>query len=139
MPVMEWDDSFELGINDFDKHHKRLIDLLNIAFDGFICRAGHDEIKGVLIELSDYATYHFAVEEHWMAVHEYPGLTLHSEEHEIFSNKVVKFKKDFDNSTISVSLELLQFLMSWLTNHILMIDGEYGLFAKGLQHDSIEP
>src|SRR5450631_3276687 len=136
MLVMEWDDNFFLGINDFDEHHKHLIDLLNMAFDGFTCKAGHDELAVVLDELYDYAMYHFAAEEYWMVVNEYPGSEQHSEEHEIFTNKVVAFQKDFSNRKTSLALEVLQFLMSWLTNHILETDGEYGRFAAGRSHET---
>lgn len=136
MPVMEWDDSFELGIDEFDEHHKQLMDLLNTVFEGFTCRKEHDEIEIVLIELIDYVSYHFAAEEYWMAVNEYPGLAQQSEEHEIFFNKVVKFQKDFRNGKTNLSLDVLQFLISWLTNHILMIDGDFGQFAKKLSTDS---
>jgi hemerythrin len=134
MPVMEWDDSFVLGINNFDEHHKRLIALLNIAFDGFTRSAGRDELAVVLDELLKYAKYHFAAERHWMKLNEYPGLVQHCKEHGIFTNKVVAFQKDFQSRKTSLSLDVLQFLMSWLTNHILMTDGEYGRFALGVGH-----
>ena len=128
MPVMEWDDSFVLGINNFDAHHKRLIALLNMAFDGFTRSAVRDELAVVLDELLKYAKYHFAAERSWMELNEYPGLVQHSEEHEIFTNKVIAFKKDVHGRKTSLSLEVLQFLMSWLTNHIIEPDGEYRRF-----------
>jgi len=136
MPVMEWDDSFALGINQFDEHHKHLIDLLNMAFDGFTCRLDRDELVVILDDLVDYAMYHFAAEEYWMEVNEYPRVAQHREEHEIFTIKVAAFQNDFLNRKTSLSLEVVQFLMSWLTNHILETDGDYGRFAAGLSNDT---
>ena len=132
MPVIEWSKSFELGIDEFDEHHKRLVYLLNMTYDGFTLEAGHDELGAVLDELIDYATYHFAAEEYWMRTNEYPGLSQHSGEHERFSKKVVEIQNDFHNGNTNLSLEVLQFLNNWLTEHILKTDAEYGIFAQGL-------
>jgi len=132
MPVIEWSTSFELGIDEFDEHHKRLVYLLNMTYDGFTLEADRDELEAVLDELIDYATYHFAAEEYWMKVNEYPGLSQHSGEHERFSKRVVEIQNDFHNGKINLSLEVLQFLNNWLTDHILKTDAEYGIFAQGL-------
>jgi len=136
MPFMEWDDTFELGIVEFDEHHKHLVNLLNIIFDGFTCEASYEELEAVLDELVDYATYHFAAEEHWMQVHAYPGLLQHSSEHERFCTRIVEFQQEFLNGKADLSLDVLQFLNNWLSDHIIKADGAYGRFARGLPHES---
>ena len=134
MPIIEWSKSFELGIDEFDYHHKHLVDLLNMTYDRFTNGASHEELGAVLDELADYATYHFAAEEYWMGVHEYPGFTKHSEEHKKFCNRVTEILNDFHNGNDSLSLEVLTFIMNWLTHHIMGTDAMYGVFAKGLPH-----
>jgi len=131
---MEWDDAFDLGIKEFDDHHKHLVYLLNLTYDGFTLGAGQDEILAVLDELADYATHHFAAEEYWMKEHEYSGLSQHSEEHEKFSNRVMEFQRDFHQGNTNLSFEVIQFLVSWLTTHILNSDADYGQFAKEQSH-----
>ena len=136
MPFMEWDSTFELGIKEFDEHHKYLVHLLNMTYDGLTCRAGNDELGAVLDELIDYATYHFATEEYWMDTHKYSGLLQHHEEHEKFCSRVVEIQKDFHQGKTNLTLEVMQFLNNWLSNHILKTDAEYGRFAQGLSHDA---
>jgi hemerythrin len=136
MPFMEWDDTFELGIQEFDEHHKYLVGLLNTIFDGFTCEADYEELEAVLDELVAYATYHFAAEEHWMQVHAYPGLPQHSSEHERFRTKIAEFQREFRTKKADLSLDALQFLNNWLSDHIIKTDGEYGRFARGLPHES---
>lgn len=130
MPFMEWLDVYELGVTGFDEHHKHLVYLLNMTYDGVMRGAAHDELGAVLDELIDYATYHFAAEEHWMKVHEYPGLSEHSEEHERFCKRVVEVQNDFHNGKNNLGIEVVQFLNTWLTSHILKTDAEYARFAK---------
>jgi hemerythrin len=128
---MEWLPGFELGITEFDEHHKHLVYLLNMTYDGVTCGAEYEELEAVLDELVDYATYHFAAEEHWMTVNNYPRLPEHSNEHERFCTWVAGVQKDFHNGKSNLGIEVLQFLNSWLTEHILKTDAEYARFAKG--------
>lgn len=130
MPFMEWSDAFELGIAEFDEHHKHLVSLLNMTYDGIMLGAPRDELGAVLDALIDYATYHFSTEEYWMEMHGYPEAPQHHEEHEKFCNRVVEIQRDFHQGRMNLSLEVMGFLNSWLTSHILMTDAEYGKFAK---------
>jgi hemerythrin len=135
MPLLEWDKGFELGIEQFDEHHKHLVALLNKTYDDFTCGANHEALEEVLDELADYATYHFSAEETWMGVHEYPDLGRHREEHNRFSGRVAEIRKDFQNGRANLSLEVLTFLRNWLIDHILEKDADYGRFVKGLAND----
>lgn len=130
MPFMGWLPGFELGIAEFDEHHKHLVHLLNMTYDGVTGGAGSEELGAVLDELIDYATYHFAAEEYWMAINKYPRLPEHSKEHERFCKRVVEVQKDYHNGKGNLGIEVMQFLNTWLTEHILKTDAEYARFAK---------
>jgi hemerythrin len=131
-----WDSSFESGIHEFDEHHKHLVNLLNITYDGFTGEADHTDLAAVLDELVDYATYHFIAEEHWMEVHNYPRLPQHREEHFNFTCRILELQKEYHASMSNLSLDVLLFLQDWLITHILKSDADYGLFAKGLPDDT---
>lgn len=130
MPIFVWDESFELGIELFDEHHRHLVGLLNKTYDNFTSGTRNESIESVLDELIDYATYHFAAEEHWMKEHRYPDLRQHQEEHERFSRRVVEIQNDYHSLKAKLSLEVLSFLKRWLSDHILNTDAEYGLFYR---------
>ena len=134
MPLMEWYRSYELGIKVIDDHHKHLLNLLNKVFDDLKNGESQGVLCSVLDQLVDYAKYHFATEEHWMHVHNYPGLAKHREEHEIFTIRVVAIQKKLHSEPSNLFPEVLQFLQNWFTHHILKTDAEYGRFAKGLPH-----
>lgn len=130
MALMLWDPSFELGIHEFDEHHKQLVHLLNLSYDSFCFEAEHNELGAVLDELVDYATYHFAAEEHWMEACNYPGKSQHFEEHGRFSGRIVEIRNDFHIRKAHLNLEVMQFLKNWLIDHILKTDAAYAQFAK---------
>ncbi len=130
MPFMEWDLSYELGIHEFDEHHKHLIYLINLTHDAIKSGVERDELGSVIDELVDYSTYHFAAEEQWMMVHRYPGMSDHVGEHARFTNWIVKIQEDFYTRKIWAAQEVLTFLITWLTDHILITDAKYGRFAS---------
>lgn len=129
MSVFVWHRSFELGIEQFDEHHKHLVDLLNKTFEIFTTCTNHEFLEFVLDELLDYATYHFAAEERWMEDHGFTGLQKHHEEHEKFRRRFVEIRKDYHSREVNLTREVLNFLKEWLFDHILKTDAEYARFA----------
>jgi hemerythrin len=132
MPFLEWNNCFELGVTQFDEHHKQLVGLLNATYNNFTDGANHETLGAVLDKLIDYATYHFAAEEYWMELNGYDGLPQQREEHNKFSRRVSEIQIDYHNGKAHLSIELLTFLRNWLIDHILKIDADYGRFAAQL-------
>jgi hemerythrin len=133
MAVLEWSKSFELGIEQFDEHHKHLVGLLNKAYGNFTGGAGREPVGAILAELVDYATYHFAAEEQWMDAHNYSGLPHHCDEHATFSKRVLEIQKNFHGGKTNLSLEILNVVQNWLFDHILKTDADYAKLAGNSQ------
>ncbi len=128
MPILEWNDEFSVYNNEFDDHHKRLLELLNKTYDEFICGADNDSLLPILEEMLKYAEHHFSAEEQWMEQHNYPRLGKHRGEHEYFIGRVSAMHQEFLNGHKTMSLEVLTFLKSWLSTHILGSDAGYSQF-----------
>jgi hemerythrin-like metal-binding protein len=79
--------------------------------------------------------YHFGAEEHWMVEHKYPSFSQHRDEHIAFAKKVSEFQKDFNSGKVELSLDVLTFLINWLTEHILGSDANFGNFARRLSNN----
>jgi hemerythrin len=115
-------------VQEFDKHHQHLVGLLNKSFDEFERNAPPKELESIINELVDYAAYHFAAEEQWMAQNAYPKLAEHAQMHDSFSSEVLAFQEDFIAGKVSLNLDLFSFLVDWLVGHILETDADYGKF-----------
>jgi hemerythrin len=129
MPLISWNKSFELGIEPFDDHHKHLVSLINTVFEGMNTGSSGEVIGSVLDALFDYATYHFDAEEQWLSNKKYQELAVHRIEHERFCTRILEIKNDYINGNEKLSLEVMQFLKGWLTNHILVSDMKYRQFV----------
>jgi hemerythrin len=129
MSAIKWDSSFLLGSREIDEHHKHLVGLLSKTHDEFV--AGTPNLGPTLDELVDYAKYHFRSEELWMLDGLYPGIKEHKKEHAIFLNEVLKIQREFRSGSPHLSLEMLLFLETWITDHILKTDAQFGRFLLG--------
>jgi hemerythrin len=133
VPILEWEKRFELEAEPFDGHHKHLVKLLNTVYDSSCDGASGETFGVVLIELIDYANYHFGAEESSMRFNEYPELELHREEHKTFCSMVVAFRDDIHAGRNDSAIDLISFLGNWLFDHILKTDALYCQFAR--QHN----
>ena len=50
-------------------------------------------------------------------------------------DEVYRFKKDFDDGRLGLSIKMMDFLSDWLKNHIVGVDQKYSSFfvEKGLK------
>jgi len=127
MTIMVWNDSFLLGIQEFDDHHRHLVGLINSTYDEYSLHPDGGNLEEIIKDLVDYAAYHFTAEERWLNEISYPEIVAHQAEHRRFAEQVAGFQKDFLAGQ-ATSAALFFFLVEWLTNHIQETDAEYARF-----------
>ena len=57
-------------------------------------------------------------------------LISHRAEHEKLTKQVVDFQRDFRAGKIALSISLMNFLKTWLTEHIMGADKKYSICAS---------
>lgn len=133
MALMTWGPMLEIGYGDIDVQHKRLVELLNALDDAH--RAGKDKegVAKVLDDLIKYTQFHFAFEEKLMEKYGVPSSAAHRVEHQKLITEVGAFRQKFAAGSATVGSELMNFLRSWLSNHILKTDKALAreLLARG--------
>ena len=134
--ILEWEDRFELGVARLDEHHKRLVALLNEISESTFNGAHEESVGAILVELIDYANYHFSAEESMMSGAGYPDLQSHREEHKTFCHMVVAFRDDINAGKNDFSLDLLSFLGNWLFDHILKTDFLFCQFIEQVKNQA---
>ncbi len=132
MAYFDWTPALSVGVKTFDEQHKKLIDLINTMHEAMKSGHGRDRLDLTLEELKKYTVYHFEAEEQAMTQHGFPNLEAHRKEHE----KLVSQVRDMDISREDVTtVDIMEFLKRWLTDHILGTDKKYSSFlnSKGLR------
>jgi hemerythrin len=128
MSRINWDPSFSLHIAIIDEQHKKFVETINLLYEAIQNNAPPDRIDAVFYRLNEYATYHFMTEEKYFDEFGYPDAQIHKDEHQKFKEKIIIFQQDIKTNNKAVPMDLVDFLESWLENHLITMDKKYVTF-----------
>ncbi len=128
--MIDWKDSYDIGVEKIDCQHRQLLAKLNEFFDACSKQQGKEQIEETLNFLKDYTLEHFSSEESLMADIDFPELTEHRKTHAEFIQTVLELEETLKTKGPSVlsTIKLNRTLTDWLLNHINKCDkliGEY--------------
>ena len=126
--MFTWKDEYSIHNPEVDAQHMKLVSLLNSLHEGMMSGKSNQQLDRLLSDLVRYTVEHFASEERLMQQHNYPGYKMHRLIHENLTRQVGEFQAKFRSGRVSLSIELLQFLKTWLRHHIQGSDQEFGRF-----------
>lgn len=130
-------DKYKTGIELVDDEHAHLFEIIrdtNDLIHAELLHDKYDEIMRLLAELKNYTEFHFHDEEMLMERIHYPELEAQKRAHSAFVGRLVEIDlselDDMDNNQQEYLLDLIQFLLGWLSNHILGADKKIGQFMR---------
>jgi hemerythrin len=135
MPLITWTKAFSVGVTEIDGQHQKLVLLINDLHDAMRAGNGSAVIGPLLGSLIDYTVYHFGTEERLFRETNYPDAKEHVIEHKALTHEVLKTKARFDAGEPVVTIDLMDFLRRWLSDHIKGMDKRYTAYfhSKGIQ------
>ena len=130
-------DKYKTGITLVDDEHRRLFEIIKETNDLIheeLLHDKYDEIVRLINELRAYTEFHFSDEEALMERIQYPGLAAQKRAHSAFIERLVEIDlndlDEMDDHQQEYLLDLIQFLLDWLTNHILACDCKIGEYMR---------
>jgi hemerythrin len=127
---IEWNEKYSVYIEDIDSQHKRIFSIINRLHDAMKARKGKEVIGDLLSKLVDYTYYHFATEEKYFRLYNYPRFDVHKSEHDLMRTLVADLKRKFDANTEMIIIETMELLKDWLSDHVLGSDQKFGFFLN---------
>jgi hemerythrin-like metal-binding protein len=129
MAYLEWKEGYLTNISKFDEHHQKLVALLNtVHADVFNCQSVSEKqplIEKNLVELLDYAEYHFAAEEELMLKYEYPDYESHKAQHEQLQQQATRLLAQHKDGNLIWVFPIVNLLKNWIISHTLTTDRQY--------------
>ena len=119
---LSWRDEFNFGVDYIDEQHRYFFDIMVKIED---CLDTGDCMKNapdIFFSLARYAEHYIMQEEIYFKDYKFPGHIRHKVLHQDFINRIILFQKDFENGTVSICKQILEFLEDWFENHILKYD-----------------
>lgn len=123
---INWSPALELHIEIIDRQHHRLVDVINELEDAIRGNRVKDELLSILDEIAEYPKVHFKTEEDFFDQFGcYPDADIHKSAHADFIVHINNLREQFKNDELTLSIELVQFLTGWLTEHMQVMDHGY--------------
>lgn len=131
MPLIEWRDSYEIGIDSVDREHKEMIGLINALYELLQRDSSTDAVEGFLGEIYDQISAHFTLEEKYMRELGYDGFPAHKESHEILLNELRDITDEYKAGGFADPGEVLsERLHAWFLGHFRHLDAPLHRFLE---------
>jgi hemerythrin len=128
MGVLIWNETMSVKVGSIDIQHKKLFDLINNFYDSINDGSSKDKLIEVIKGMKEYTVWHFSHEEKLMKSINYPAFAAHKAEHEKFVSTIIDYENRFKSGKLILSLEVTNFIKTWITNHIMGTDKKYTEF-----------
>lgn len=124
--MIKWKDEYCTGIDLIDEQHRRLFEIANSAYEllnNKLYVDKYDRIMEILKELKDYTVFHFSSEEGYMKSIGYKKFLSHKVMHDDFIERINNLDlNDLDENQDKYISEILDFIVDWISDHILGTD-----------------
>ena len=106
--------------------------MINELHSAITTGQGNEKVGSILKGLIACVGRHFGEEEKLMRQFKFPRYSIHKAEHEKLTARIVDFHKRLVSGQGPTGYELLQFMRTWLIDHIQEKDMEYGNYITAL-------
>jgi hemerythrin len=124
--MIYWKEEYRIGVDLIDEQHKKLFQIAADIYDllkNNLYIDKYNRVVALLSELRDYTIFHFKTEEAYQQEIGYKRYLSHKVEHDDFVNKINNIDLDsIDENQDLYILELLEFVVKWIGEHILEKD-----------------
>lgn len=135
MAYIDWTPDYDLGIEEIDRQHRRLVEIVNRLHDAMEQGCPQGAMQGVVCDLVTYTEIHFRYEEQMMQYLDFPDRDSHFVEHRVLTAELRDFEAALASGRLCVSVELMEFLRTWLLGHVRHSDrvlADYALGRRGV-------
>lgn len=131
MPLLLWNEEFNLGHGAIDAQHQGLLGLINQLHEALSMGESRSVLSEIFGSLKAYAKEHFHAEEELMQISQFPGRQEHLQLHARFAEKVDHlFLQFLQSASFIIGIELLRFLREWVEEHVQEADQAYMLHLQ---------
>ncbi len=142
---VHWTRAVEVGVPEIDRQHQEVFARINRLMNDLRQGEGKTTLPEWAAFLRGYLTKHFAMEETYMDLYQYPEAAFrhHQMAHQTFVDQFNKWESIYNSESPSLQLatNLQQYLATWLIDHIGRFDMSLGQYLRkhihpesGLEH-----
>jgi hemerythrin-like metal-binding protein len=135
MAFMEWNEKLSTGIKEIDNQHKKLVEQINVLHSAMREGKAKEVLGKILDELKAYTKYHFSTEEKAFEKYNFLEKASHTKKHNDLIKQLDGIIDQYKAGSLTLSINLLDFLNKWISEHILKDDMKYAPVLRGKEID----
>lgn len=136
--VVSWSDAYVLQLPAVDTQHRHLFDLINGLWACVLSPMPPPQLLVALARLEQHTLAHFADEEHFMRLMDYPLLPEHAQQHQRFLAHLEAERQRVETGQ-DLTPAQAQVITDWLLDHIDVADRSYAAFTQLEQQAEVRP
>ncbi len=129
--MFNWKEEYSVGVKAIDNQHKELFNLGNMIYNKIKSnnKDKMEDVKLIIKRLHEYTIYHFEYEESLMEKYNYRDYFQHQNSHKDFIDALDNMEDlDMLINQDKALVDMLNFVLEWITKHILKEDMQYKEF-----------
>lgn len=130
MSLIEWNDEFNLGIEEIDSEHRALVALINALHEAMSGGAGRSDVVEGISQIHTLVAAHFAREEAFMRDTRYMAYAEHKEDHEVLLDDLEEILGEVGSDGKYEEARLSDDLQYWFSEHFRTHDARLHLHAS---------
>ena len=130
MSLIEWNDEFNLGIEEIDSEHRALVALINALHEAMSAGAGRADIIEGISQIHMLVAAHFAREEAFMRDTRYMAYAEHKEDHEVLLDDLAEIMGQVGSDGEYEEARLSDDLQYWFSEHFRTHDARLHFHAS---------
>ena len=134
MTTISWTNKASINVEELDKQHEKLVELVNHVYDLDKTIGKGDVLDKAFDDLIEYTNSHFTREEELMDHYRHPEHLTHKKNHQELLQKLIEIRDMYYKGNKDIITGLALIFNSWLMDHLYSDDkklGEY-LNSKGI-------
>ena len=130
MPLFIWTDALATGNSFMDDEHHLLVERVDAVLEAIAKGRASAALSSALNDLMVYTQEHFGHEEAQMLRINFADLEAHREDHASLLKQVDALKQELDAAHDISAMDLYNFLVRWVKNHIVNVDSQLAAALK---------
>jgi hemerythrin-like metal-binding protein len=128
--LIKWNPSLSVGIESIDSQHQLLVTMIRHLQQAMLEGRAREVVSPLFVALNQYTQFHFQYEEQLLRDHQYTKVTSHCEIHKGLITQLHELEAKYASGKLTAGAPLMQFLRTWLMDHISAHDQAYASFLK---------
>ena len=122
-----WGDRFKINIASIDAEHQMFVMLIKKIEYSIRQNEERELLIRFVIELKEFARFHFASEENLMLEIAFPDFEAHEKVHSHLLNQLELFTGRIHRG-VEDPEEAIEFIWTWFERHVIHMDKDIGIF-----------